>query len=145
MTLIGVADVVPLYDLIRWIVFAQLRTGHIVLSPVDSCVTVSFFSSFFWNSNVIDTQSAFSKSLELCSISLLFLKKRKLRMHRSFVLLDSASLTFEYSHERIAKKIAPVSNVANAFSVSVDAVENPLLMTLIGNAFCCFSPGSSFL
>ena len=82
---IGELDVDVGYERIRWIVVAQLITGHIVSSPDRSCVTVSFFSSFFCDSKVIETQFASCRLGSECGISMLSLKNLKFLTQSSLV------------------------------------------------------------
>ena len=71
------------------------------------------------------------------------------RMFRSLIiwvlLLASPLPVFKYSHDLIAKKIAPVSNHAMAKSLLVIATSIIFLITESGSAFCfCLDP-SKFL
>ena len=101
--LIGVDDDDDGYVIIRLITFAQALTGHSIGSLFLSCVTVSFFSWFFWNSKVMDIQSADSSIFELLFSSLFSLKKRKFLMQRSLVRRSLQSGTLLYSHDLMAK------------------------------------------
>jgi hypothetical protein len=95
---------------------AQDLTGQSFGSPEAGRVTVSFFSSFFWFSKVIETLEADDIDVEVFGRRSLLMKKRMLRTRRGFVFFDSDAGTFEYSHDRIAKNIAPVKRFAMAWS-----------------------------
>ena len=108
-------SVVPLYKRTLLIVVAQQWTGHSGALLERCCVMVAIFSPFFWETKVMETQSAERSdwsgeewSSSVVVPSLLVLKKRMLLSSRIFVLRAlSALLVVEYSQERIAKKSAP--------------------------------------
>jgi hypothetical protein len=81
------------------------------------CDIISSLTSLFWNSNVIVTVSAKCRfSVSLVMSRLFEVKKRKFLTHSNFVLRSPCKS--EYSHERIQKKNASVSNCASALSRS---------------------------
>ena len=86
----GVSSVTPGYPKMRRTTAAHCLTGHRIRSFECICVTVSCLSSFFCQSKVIDTQSAYSRKGLFNSIRLPFRKKRMLRRRRISVLLFSA-------------------------------------------------------
>ena len=90
---------------------------------LDRCwVIVAIFSPFFWETNVMDTQSAVRScvNVSVCLISVDVpspkpLKNRTCSIVMIFVFLrPSAVLVLEYSHDRMAKKRAPVVSVDSA-------------------------------
>jgi hypothetical protein len=93
---------------------AQALTGQSTARPVECWWTVSFWMSVFWNSNVMAMASAEAMSGEVKSMVRLFLMNRRLRSRRGFVL--RGPVTWVYSHERMAKKKAPIASLAVAFS-----------------------------
>ena len=74
-------------------------------------------------------------------ISTLFLKN--LTSFTVSLLVFLPPFTDKYSQLRIPKKNAPVANSPNALSICVNLFFNNVRKTDKGNAFCCFSDGSS--
>ena len=109
-------------------------------------VTVSFLSTFFWNSKVIALLSANShRGLPwfngIPSLKNLMFLKRKIS-----VLLFSACGTCKYSQESIAQKKAPMPSCPRARSVSVCLLLCIMIRTWAGRFFlfdlylCCGRP-----
>ena len=124
---------------------AQAQTGQNGACFDAICVTVSFRSSFFCHSKVMETLSDSSRFLLLWSINLPFLWKRTHRRRRMSVLLFSCCSTFRYSQDLHAKKTAPVASWPMALCVSVDLLLATSATTERGTAGWCFLFGSLFL
>ena len=121
MVLTGVFSSVPGYEMTRRHTAAHDRTGHKTVSPERCMVTDSCLSSFFWNSKVMVTVSDRARFGLLCETSRPFLKKRIFLIRIVLVLrFSSAIFVRRYSHERIAKKMAPINNCAIAIFYTVD-------------------------
>ena len=95
----------------------QARTGHIIGSLVAHCVTVSFFMSFFCISKVMETQSDSLRLGDVLGMTVPFRANCILQILNCFV--RPGRDTFKYSHDRQAKKKAPIINCAVACVVSV--------------------------
>ncbi len=79
----------------------------------------------------------------LCSISVPSLKKQILQRQRMSVCLFLAWVTFRYSYDCMAKKIAMVVSCPMDCCNSVFFCFAILVMTQMGMAFCCFCLGLS--
>lgn len=106
---------VCLYDRILVTSEPHTFTGQMDES-FDLCMLiVLFFSPFFWERKVMDTMSASSSIGSLWVIICDSLKNLMSPIVISFVLFDSVGLVvLEYSHDRIAKKKAPIISCADA-------------------------------
>ena len=144
--LTGESQVEPSYDKILETTLLHALTGQSV-SSFDRCrFTDWFLSLFFWSSNVMLTVSAnFISSAAVWSNNWWWRKNLIFLKHRSLVFLSSWFETFEYSHDLMQKKIAPVHNSAIALSNSDTAEMWSWRMTLNGIAFSWRSSGSSSL
>ena len=138
----GVLSFVPSYDLILQTMEAAILTGHMLTWPDAFWVVVSFFSSFFCISKVMDMQSENSRCGLFCLISFPSLKNRRLRRRRMLVRHFSAWVTLRYSHDCMAKKIATAVSWPMACCNSVLFRFTILAITHMGMAFCCFCFGS---
>ncbi len=120
---------------------APILTRHMLTFPTNICMTVSFFLSFFCISKVINMQSENSRCGLLYLISMPSLKKWRLQRQRMSVPLFLARVTFRYSHDHMAKKIAMVVSCPIAHCNFVFFCFAILAMTQMGMAFCCFCLG----
>lgn len=95
------------------------------------------------------TISASDRLSAECGMIFLSLKNRMFPIVRSFVVPDSVGLdVLLYSHDRMAKKNAPVISCDDAMAAGSLDVENRVFTWVItdtGTAFCRFSLGSSDL
>ena len=90
-------------------VLLQMLTGQRSLFDVECCVTVSWYMLFFWATKVMETESAV-KNLCRSVIVVWPLRNVMFRGVRVFVLREPVVL--EYSHDRHAKKNAPLHRLA---------------------------------
>ena len=86
----------------RWTIAAQAFTGQGISSLDEDIVTVSHFTSFFWNSMVIATLSAKERP-RLWDSSICLQKERRLRRHRRRVQC-SEDLTVQYLRDCIRER-----------------------------------------
>ena len=140
-----VSSVAPGCPRMRRTIAAHWRTGHSNTSPERSWVAASIRSSFFCHSKVVETQSAHSSSGWSCGISTPSRKKRMFLSLRQSVRRFSAWATLRHSHDRHAKKTAPVESWLVALWVSATADWAASFNTMMGRAFCWTGLGSSFL
>jgi hypothetical protein len=132
----------------EWIIFAQDKTGFRTFLDLY-WVMVTSFSPFFWETKVMDTQSAAARRVTglICGISNrplgVCLKNLTNSQVTIFVFLGpSAVLVLEYSQERIAKKSAPVSRLPIAVSNFDCCGPCSLIHTLRGKQAWLFLAGS---
>jgi hypothetical protein len=119
------------------------------VSDVRHWVIVSNFRSFFCVSKVMETLSAvcsrFRDEGSVFGIAFPALKKLMFRSVRIFVRLSCGRDTFRYSHDRHAKKKAPMVSSARARRVSVNVLAAMRVRMQAGSAFSWRSLGSTFL
>jgi hypothetical protein len=82
---------------------AQALTGHMIVCPEAHCVTVSFRSSFFCISNVIEMLSEYSSLGSVRRSIMPSLRNLRFRKHSIAVRLISACGTLTYSQDLQAK------------------------------------------
>ena len=93
-------------------VLLQMWTGHRSRLLVACCVTVSWYMSFFWATNVMETELAVENCCRLVMVRLPC-RKTMLRGVRIFVLREP--VVWEYSQDLQAKKNAPVHRSATCW------------------------------
>ena len=108
---------VPEYERIRWTVDARDRTGFIRGSLLLSWGIVTFFSSFFWSSNVQMNRSEFARLGSWRGNLRVHEKKGMLRMQQSLVFRSDVALT--YFQDLQAQKKVAMERVLSAFWVCV--------------------------
>ena len=114
-TFTGVSADDDVYEMIRRIILHQIFTGQRRLSPVLWCVIMSFLVSRFCCSKVMEIESARCSNLSEWGRFLFPWKNLMFLMQMSFVFLSP--VTFKYSHERMAKKNAPMNSSHIALSI----------------------------
>ena len=98
----------PGSDPMRFTIAAHCFTGHRKVWSVFHCVIVSDFLSFFWDSKVRETLSARWIFGLLRRMTLPSLEKAMFPRESCLVWCWSCFGTFRYSHDRQAKKKAPM-------------------------------------
>jgi len=117
--LMGVSGLVPLLDQIHCTIDAHSHTGQSWRWPDHSWVMVSFCSSHFWNSKVIDTWLALLRFGSTCFNWRLCWRNLMLDKVSSFV--HCFPVMELYLHEHIAKKNVPITNSIITFSTCIIA------------------------
>jgi hypothetical protein len=123
-------------------IIAQTLTAHNNVASDLCWVTVSFLVSFFWNSKVMETVVAVCNLGSRWDNSFLPLKNLIMFVVSIFVFL--VPFTLRYSHERIAKKKAPMNKSHIAFSNLVVAILWNFWRIEPVTAACCLGGGSVF-
>ena len=117
-------------------VSAQAFTGHNTSSPEwNMCIHMSRLS-FFWKQIFIRTMSAFFRCGSLWLIIRLSFLNKIFPILTILVLFFSSLAVFKYSHDLMAKKIAPISNQEIALSLCDTDMSIIFRSATIGRAFC---------